>query len=115
MMQPARQNRKAHAHHRWQNVCEKANCVNTEQAKPQNNPVPPEEKATFANAPTGPDVDGGRRAGGPVHHDHDPSSARRNQRLRLEQTRSTAPSRSQVPCHSRFQAGLDRRTPRTDS
>ncbi|RXN09821.1 hypothetical protein ROHU_031201 [Labeo rohita] len=89
-----------------------------ERAKPQNNPVPLEETATFANAragAAGPDVDGGRRAGGPLHHDHDPSSARRNQRLRLEQTRSTAPSRSQVPCHSRFQAGLDRGTPRTDS
>lgn len=51
----------------------------------------------------------------PVHHDHDPLLTRRNQRLCLEQTHSTAPSRSQVPCHSRFQAGLDRRTPRTDS
>lgn len=50
-----------------------------------------------------------------VHHDHDPLLARRNQRLRLEQTHSTAPSRSQMPCHSRFQAGLDHHTPRTIS
>lgn len=43
-------------------------CVNTEQAKPQNNPVPPEETATFTKARVGAveaAVDGGRRAGGP--------------------------------------------------
>ncbi|KAL1277465.1 hypothetical protein QQF64_024138 [Cirrhinus molitorella] len=33
--------------------------------KPQDDPVPPEGTATFANALVGADVDGGRRAGGP--------------------------------------------------